>query len=106
MPQTGREVLRLLLADDHAIVRDGLRAILKDEGFEVVGEASDGLEAIRLCEELGPDIAVVDISMPLLNGIDSARQILKVSPKTKIVDHTATTEKRYVLACLRAGIVG
>ncbi len=106
MPQTGREVLRLLLADDHAIVRDGLRAILKDEGFEVVGEASDGLEAIRLCEELGPDIAVVDISMPLLNGIDSARQILKVSPKTKIVVLSMHTEKRYVLACLRAGIVG
>jgi len=83
MPQTSGEVCRLLIADDHAIVRDGLRAILKDEGFEVVGEASDGLEAIRLCEELGPDIAVVDISMPLLNGIDSARQILKASPKTK-----------------------
>jgi len=106
MPQTGGEVYRLLIADDHAIVRDGLRAILKDEGFEVVGEASDGLEAIRLCEELGPDIAVVDISMPLLNGIDSARQILKVSPKTKIVVLSMHTEKRYVLACLRAGIVG
>jgi len=105
MPQTGGEVYRLLIADDHAIVRDGLRAILKDEGFEVVGEASDGLEAIRLCEELGPDIAVVDISMPLLNGIDAARQILKASPKTKIVVLSMHTDKRYVLACLRAGIV-
>jgi DNA-binding NarL/FixJ family response regulator len=105
MPQTSGEVCRLLIADDHAIVRDGLRAILKDEGFEVVGEASDGLEAIRLCEELGPDIAVVDISMPLLNGIDSARQILKASPKTKIVVLSMHTEKRYVLACLRAGFV-
>ncbi len=105
MPQTGGEVCRLLIADDHPIVRDGLRAILKDEGFEVVGEASDGLEAIRLCEELGPDIAVVDISMPLLNGIDAARQILKASPKTKIVVLSMHTDKRYVLACLRAGIV-
>jgi two-component system, NarL family, response regulator NreC len=106
MPQTGREALRLLIADDHAIVRDGLRAILNDEGFDVVGEASDGLEALRLCEELGPDIAVVDISMPLLNGIDAAGQILKASPKTKVVILSMHTEKRFVLACLRAGVVG
>ena len=84
MPQPSpcREVSRLLLADDHAVLRDGLRAILRDAGFEVVGEASDGHEAIRLCEELRPDIAVVDIAMPLLNGIDAARQMLKVSPET------------------------
>jgi two-component system response regulator NreC len=106
MLQTSREVPRLLLADDHAIVRDGLKAILKDEGFDVVGEASDGREAIRLGQELGPDVAVLDISMPMLNGIDAAREILKTSPETKIVLLTMYTEDRYVLGGLRAGISG
>lgn len=101
-----REVPRVLLADDHAILRDGLRAILKEEGFKVVGEASDGQEAIRLGQKLEPDLAVLDISMPLLNGIDAAREILKASPKTKIVLLTMYTEDRYVLESLRAGITG
>jgi len=103
MPQ---EAYRLLLADDHAIMRDGLRAILKAEGFEVVGEASDGLETVRLCEELRPDVVVLDLSMPLLNGMDATRQILKTSPRTKIVLLTMHTEDQLVLASLRAGVVG
>jgi DNA-binding NarL/FixJ family response regulator len=106
MQQTCREVYRLLLADDHAIMRDGLRAILNAEGFQVVGEASDGLETVRLCEELRPDAVVLDLSMPLLNGIDAARQIFKISPKTKIVLLTMHTEEPFVLASLRAGVVG
>jgi DNA-binding NarL/FixJ family response regulator len=106
MRQACCEVYRLLLADDHAIMRDGLRAILKAEGFEVVGEASDGLDTVRLCEELRPDAVVLDLSMPLLNGMDAAREILKTSPRTKIVLLTMHTDERYVLASLRAGIVG
>src|SRR5689334_23285711 len=96
--------LRLLLADDHAMMRDGLRSILTEEGFEVVGEASDGREAVKLGQSLGADIAVLDISMPLLNGIDAAREILKNSPKTKIIILTMHTDDRYILASLRAGI--
>jgi two-component system, NarL family, response regulator NreC len=106
MPQACHEVPRLLLADDHVILRDGLRAILKEEGYEVVAEASDGREAVRMGQTLAPDVAVLDISMPLLNGIDAAREILKSSPKTKIIILTMYTDDRYVLASLRAGVAG
>jgi DNA-binding NarL/FixJ family response regulator len=106
MPQPSCFRPRLLLADDHAVVRDGLRGILNDAGFEVVAEASDGLETIRLSGELEPDVAVVDISMPLLNGIDAAREMRKSSPKTKIVILSMHADDRYVLMSLRAGIVG
>ena len=97
---------RLLLADDHVMMRDGLRTILNEEGFKVVSEASDGLEAVRLGQSLEADVAILDISMPLLNGIDAAREILRSSPKTKIIILTMYTDDRYVLASLRAGISG
>ena len=106
MLSASRETARVLLADDHAILRDGLRAVLEDEGFEVVGEASDGQEAILLSEKLAPDIAVLDISMPVLNGIDAAREIRRTSPNTKIIVLTMHTDDRYVLASLRAGVTG
>jgi len=98
--------LRILLVDDDAMMRDGLRAVLTDRGFEVVGEASDGLDAIRLALTLNPDVIVMDISMPTLNGIDGAREILKIVPKAKIIVLSMFVEKRYVLACLRAGVAG
>ena len=97
---------RILLADDHTIVRQGLRAILEREGYEVVAEASDGREAISLAEKLRPDVAVLDISMPLLNGIDAAREVTKISPRTKTVLLTMYTEDHYVLESLRAGVTG
>lgn len=97
---------RILLADDHTIVRQGLRAILEREGYEVVGEASDGREAISFAEKFKPDVAVLDISMPLLNGIDAAREITKQSPRTKTVLLTMYTEDHYVLESLRAGVTG
>jgi two-component system response regulator NreC len=106
MLSMSREVPRLLLADDHAILRDGLNTILTDHGFEVIGEAADGREAVQLAQELTPDLAVLDISMPLLNGIDAARQILKCSPATRILILTMYTDDRYVLDSLRAGVAG
>lgn len=97
---------KILLADDHAVVRQGLRALLEREGFEVVGEASDGREAIRLCEKYRPDVAVLDVAMPLLNGIDAAREINKSNPATKLVLLTMHTEDQLVLESLRAGVKG
>ncbi len=98
--------IRVLLADDHAIVRQGLKTLLDKEGFDVVGEASDGQQAIKLVKEHMPDVAVLDLSMPLLNGLDAAREILKSSPRTKPMLLTMHTEDHYVLEALRVGVRG
>ena len=95
--------IRLILADDHLIVRDGLRSLLERDGLEVVGEASDGYEAVRLAERLHPDVAVLDVSMPLLNGLDTARQFRLVSPGTKVILLTVHEEAQYVLESLQIG---
>jgi two-component system response regulator NreC len=97
---------RIILADDHLIVRQGLKSILEKESYSVIGEAGDGREAVRLAQELSPDIAVLDLSMPLLNGLDAAREIVKVSPQTKVILLTMHTEDPYVMDALRAGIRG
>jgi two-component system, NarL family, response regulator NreC len=98
--------LHILLADDHLIVRQGLKVLLEREGFTVVGEASDGREAVRLAQKLCPDIALLDFTMPLLNGIDAGRIILQTSPKTKIVLLTMHAEDHHVLQALRVGFKG
>lgn len=98
--------LKILLADDHAVVREGLRVLLEREGFLFSGEASDGREAIQLCLQNKPDIAVLDLAMPLLNGIDAAREIVKANPKIKVILLTMHTEDHLVLESLRAGVTG
>lgn len=98
--------IRILLADDHVVVREGLRNLLVREGFDVVAEASDGHAAVRQARDLNVDIALLDIFMPLLNGLDTAREILKASPKTKVILLTMYKEEQYVLEALRAGVSG
>lgn len=98
--------LHILLADDHVIVRQGFRSLLERAGFEVIGEAGDGQEAIQLAEKFHPDVAVLDVAMPLLNGIDAAREITKVSPRTKTILLTMYIQGRNVLDGIRAGVRG
>jgi two-component system response regulator NreC len=98
--------VRVLLADDHEIVRQGLRVLLEREGFQIVGEASNGHEAVKLCEANHPEIAILDLSMPLLNGVDAAREIMKANPRTKVVLLTMHTEDHLILESLRAGVTG
>ncbi len=93
---------RVVLADDHAIVREGLRRIL-EPSFEIVGEVADGRALVAAVETLRPDIVIADVSMPLLNGIDSARQIRKITRKVRIIFLTMHPEVAYAAAALGAG---
>jgi DNA-binding NarL/FixJ family response regulator len=99
--------IKVLLAEDHTIVRKGLRSLLdKEIGIEVIGEAEDGREAIRKAEELHPDVVVMDIAMPGLNGLEATRQIKKRFPGMKIIILTVHNNEEYVLETLRAGASG
>lgn len=96
--------LSAVLADDHPLVRQGVRAILERENVEVVGETSNGLDAIRLVEQHRPDVIVLDVAMPTLNGIGAISEITRVSPRTKIVLLTMYTDEHHILEALRAGV--
>jgi two-component system, NarL family, response regulator NreC len=98
--------IRVVLADDHQLVRQSLKALLEREGFQVAGEASDGQEVLRLVPNVFPDVAILDISMPILNGLDAARELKKSSPKTKTILLTQHDEDQYVTEALRAGVRG
>ncbi len=98
---------RILLADDHEIVREGLRALIeKRTDMEVTGEANSGWEAVRLVRKLTPDLIIMDISMPDLNGIDATRQVLAESPKVRVVALSMHSDKRFVLGMLKSGARG
>jgi two-component system response regulator NreC len=97
---------RVLLADDHSLIRQALRALLEKQGFQVVSEASDGQEALRSVEKTQPEVAILDISMPVLNGVDAARELMKSSPKTRVILLTQHDEDEYVTEALRAGVRG
>lgn len=98
--------IQVVLADDHQVVRDGLKVLLEREGLKVNAQAADGQEAIQLVQELHPDVAVLDIAMPVLNGLDAAREILRISPKTKPILLTMFDESHYILEGLRIGVKG
>ncbi|MBI4291705.1 MAG: response regulator transcription factor [Betaproteobacteria bacterium] len=98
--------MKILLADDHTMFRESLKTLLEREGFEVVGEASDGREAIRLARRLSPDMAIVDLGMPILNGIGTAREIHKRLLNTRTILLTMFEEEAYVLGALQAGVRG
>jgi len=101
------EKIRVLVADDHPSVREGLcQALEAEKDIEVVAKATDGEEAVRLAEELAPDVAVIDAAMPGISGIDAARQIKTCCPATAVLILTAYDYKSYVLASLRAGVAG
>lgn len=98
--------IRVLLADDHAVVRQALRLLLESAGFQVVGEATDGLQAIRLARELQPEVAVLDWMMPQLNGLNAAREMRHAAPRTRTILLTARTDEHRVLAALKEGVAG
>ena len=99
-------MLRILLADDHRVVRQGVRALLERAGFEIAGEAADGLEAVRLAATRKPDVVVLDLIMPGLSGLDAARRILAAHPGLPILLLTMHTEEPHVAEALRLGIKG
>ena len=99
--------MRILLADDQGIVRRGMRALLEtDPQIEVVAEASDGQEALRLCETAAPDIAILDVAMPKLNGIDVAAQAVKRNPALRAIVLSMYADESYVVRALAAGARG
>jgi DNA-binding NarL/FixJ family response regulator len=99
--------ISVLLAEDHTIVRQGLRLLVEADGdMEIIGEARTGREALRLTHELRPDVIVMDIAMPLLNGLEATRQILKAFPGTKILILSAHSDPQYVEQVVVAGALG
>lgn len=100
-------MIRILIADDHGIVRAGLKLLLnRISGTEVVAEASDGREAVRLAKAFQPDVALIDVAMPLLNGLDAARQIARENPRTGIIVLSMYMDESYILRALDAGARG
>lgn len=98
--------IRLMLADDHRMLREGLRRSMSDQGFDVVGEARDGDEAVRLAEELTPEVILMDVTMPEIDGVEATRQIKKLLPEIRIVMLTMHADQEVLASAIRAGASG
>jgi DNA-binding NarL/FixJ family response regulator len=98
--------VKILLADDHQMVRDGLKALLEREGLLVVAQAATGREAVALALQFRPDVAIMDISMPELNGIDATRRLVAEIPGIKVIALSMNSDRRYVVAMFAAGASG
>jgi DNA-binding NarL/FixJ family response regulator len=99
--------IRVLLADDHTVVRQGLRALLAAEGdLEIVGEAENGRQAVEMVKKLRPDVAVIDIAMPVLNGLEATRQIVRVNPSTRVLILSSYSDDDYVQQLIETGAAG
>jgi len=98
--------IRIMLADDHKIVREGLAGLLAKKGFEIIGEAETGHEAVRMARELEPDVVLMDVSMPELNGFEATRQILADNSHIRVIGLSMHSDKRFVTKMLKAGARG
>src|ERR1043165_348716 len=100
------EALRVLLVDDHDLFRTGLRNLLEEHGLAIVGEASTGLEAVRLVRELAPDVVVMDLNMPGISGVEATRQVTSLAPLTRVVVLTISDQDEDVMDAIVAGACG
>jgi two-component system, NarL family, response regulator DegU len=98
--------IRLMLADDHRMLREGLRRSMSDQGFDVVGEARDGNEAVHLAEDLQPEVILMDVTMPEIDGVEATRQIKKAWPEIRIVMLTMHADQEVLASAIRAGASG
>src|SRR5688500_11136367 len=99
--------INVLLADDHTVIREGLRVLLEASGeVKVVGEAETGRQAVAMVRKLNPDVIVLDVAMPLLNGLEATRQILRDAPNTKVLILSSYSDDEYVHQLIEAGAIG